>query len=45
MTENLGFQLRRGEKLTSCITVKVRYSDFNTYTLQAKILIQQRIMR
>ncbi|MEQ8581023.1 MAG: DNA polymerase IV [Marinoscillum sp.] len=37
MTENLGFQLRRGEKLTSCITVKVRYSDFNTYTLQAKI--------
>ena len=37
MTENLGFQLRRGEKLTSCVTVKVRYSDFNTYTLQAKI--------
>ncbi|MFT7197080.1 MAG: DNA polymerase-4, partial [Marinoscillum sp.] len=35
MVENLGFQLRRGEKLTSCITVKLRYSDFNTYTLQA----------
>jgi DNA polymerase-4 len=37
MVENLGFQLRRGEKLTSCITVKLRYSDFNTYTLQARI--------
>lgn len=37
MTENLAFQLRRGEKLTACITVKVRYSDFNTYTLQSKI--------
>ncbi len=37
MAENLAFQLRRGEKLTSCITVKVRYSDFNTYTLQSRI--------
>lgn len=37
MVENLAFQLRRGEKLTACITVKVRYSDFNTYTLQARI--------
>lgn len=37
MVENLAFQLRRGEKLTACMTVKVRYSDFNTYTLQARI--------
>jgi DNA polymerase IV len=37
MAENLCFQLRRGNKLTSCITVKVRYSDFNTSTLQRKI--------
>ncbi len=37
MTENLAFQLRRGQKLTACITVKVRYSDFNTYTLQSRI--------
>lgn len=37
MAENLAFQLRRGHKLTSCVTVKVRYSDFNTYTLQAHI--------
>ncbi|MEO1052882.1 MAG: DNA polymerase IV [Bacteroidota bacterium] len=37
MAENLAFQLRRGLKLTSCITVKVRYSDFNTYTLQSRM--------
>jgi DNA polymerase-4 len=37
MAENLAYQLRRGDKLTSCITVKVRYSDFNTHTLQARI--------
>jgi DNA polymerase-4 len=37
MTENLAFQLRRGVKLCACITVKVRYSDFNTYTLQSRI--------
>ena len=37
MTENLAYQLRRGEKLTACIAVKIRYSDFNTYTKQARI--------
>lgn len=37
MTENLAYQLRRGDKLTSNISVKIRYSDFNTYTKQAKI--------
>lgn len=37
MTENLAYQLRRGDKLTSCIAVKIRYSDFNTYTKQLKI--------
>ncbi len=37
MAENLAFQLRRGQKVTACVTVKVRYSDFNTYTLQARI--------
>lgn len=37
MTENLAFQLRRGEKLTSCIAVKIRYSDFDTQTKQVKI--------
>ena len=37
MTENLAFQLRRGEKLTACIAVKIRYSDFNTYSKQMRI--------
>lgn len=37
MTEKLAFQLRSEQKLTACVTVKIRYSDFNTYTLQAKI--------
>jgi DNA polymerase-4 len=37
MAENLAFQLRRGDKVTSCVTVKVRYSDFQTHTLQYKI--------
>lgn len=37
MTEKLCYQLRDEEKLTACVTVKVRYSDFNTYTTQARI--------
>jgi len=37
MAENLAFQLRSGEKVTSCVTVKVRYSDFQTQTLQCRI--------
>ncbi len=37
MAENLAFQLRRGGKLTSCVTVKIRYSDFQTYSKQLKI--------
>ncbi|WP_445383261.1 DNA polymerase IV [Robiginitalea sp. IMCC43444] len=37
MTENLAFQLRRGGKLTACVTVKIRYSDFNTYSKQLRI--------
>jgi len=37
MAENLIFQLRRGDKLTACITFKIRYSDFQTYTKQKKI--------
>ena len=37
MAENLAFQLRRGEKVTSVVTVKIRYSDFNTFTKQVKI--------
>jgi DNA polymerase-4 len=37
MTENLAYQLRRGHKLTACITFKIRYSDFQTYTQQQRI--------
>ena len=37
MCEKLGFQLRSEHKLTGCITVKIRYSDFNTYTMQTRI--------
>lgn len=37
MAENLAYQLRNGNKLTSCISVKIRYSDFNTFSKQLKI--------
>ena len=37
MAENLAFQLRRGNKLTSVVTVKVRYSDFQTYSKQLRV--------
>lgn len=37
MAENLAFQLRRGGRLTACVTVKVRYADFNTHTVQRTI--------
>jgi DNA polymerase IV len=37
MTENLAFQLRRGDKLTACVSVKIRYSDFDTHSLQQNI--------
>ena len=37
MAENLAYQLRRGNKLTACVTVKISYSDFQTYTQQRQI--------
>ncbi len=37
MAENLAYQLRKGNKLCACVTVKIRYSDFNTHSIQAKI--------
>ena len=37
MAENLAFQLRRADKLVGTISVKIRYSDFNTYSKQIKI--------
>lgn len=37
MTERIAFELRDTNKLTGCITVKLRYSDFQTETMQATI--------
>ncbi|SJZ84683.1 DNA polymerase IV [Sediminibacterium ginsengisoli] len=37
MVETLGFQLRSENRLTGCITVKIRYSDFETNTQQKSI--------
>lgn len=37
MVEKLSFQLRTKKKLTSCVTVKVRYANFDTHTLQHRI--------
>lgn len=37
MIIKLGFELRASQKLTSCITVKIRYTDFNTFTKQKHI--------
>jgi DNA polymerase-4 len=37
MAEGLAFQLRMGNKLTACITVKVRYSDMQTASKQKRI--------
>lgn len=37
MVEKLAFQLRTENKLTACVTVKLRYSNFDTHTMQCRI--------
>lgn len=37
MVEKIAFELRKKQKLTGCITVKIRYSNFDTHTLQKHI--------
>lgn len=37
MTEKLAFQLRQSKKLTGCVTVKLRYSNFDTVSKQMVI--------
>ena len=37
MVEKIAFQLREQKKLTSCVTVKIRYSNFDTETKQIHI--------
>jgi DNA polymerase-4 len=37
ITESIGFDLRRQDKLTGCVTVKIRYSNFDTVVRQKTI--------
>jgi DNA polymerase IV len=37
MVERLAFQLRNQQKLTGCVTVKIRYANFDTHTLQKQM--------
>jgi DNA polymerase-4 len=37
MTEKIAFELRCNNKLTGCVTVKIRYSDFQTLTMQSTL--------
>src|SRR5690606_9992865 len=37
MTEKIAFELRRQNRLTGCVTVKIRYSDFETHDMQRSI--------
>lgn len=37
MVEKLSFQLRKEGKLSACITLKLRYSNFDTHTMQTKM--------
>jgi DNA polymerase-4 len=37
MVEKISFELRDKQKLTACVTVKIRYSNFDTHTLQQHI--------
>ena len=37
MTEKIGFELRQQNKLTGCVTVKLRYSNFETVTRQVTV--------
>jgi DNA polymerase-4 len=37
MVEGIAYDLRKQKRLTSCVTVKIRYSNFDTHTMQARI--------
>ena len=37
MVESLGFDLRSQRKLAGCVTVKIRYSNFDTHDMQQRI--------
>lgn len=37
MTEKIAFELRSQNKLTGCVTLKIRYTDFETHSIQKSI--------
>ena len=37
MVESLGYDLRSQHKLTGCVTLKIRYSDFDTHDMQQRV--------
>ncbi|MNK11843.1 DNA polymerase IV [compost metagenome] len=37
MVDSLAFELRNSGKLTACLTIKIRYSNFETFTKQVRI--------
>jgi DNA polymerase-4 len=37
MTEEIAFELRKQQKLTGCITVKIKYANFDTASKQKRI--------
>jgi DNA polymerase IV len=37
MTERIAFELRQQNRLTGCVTIKLRYSNFETFTKQVTI--------
>ncbi len=37
MVEKIAFEMRSKQKLTGCVTVKIRYTNFDTHTLQKQI--------
>lgn len=37
MVEKLAFEMRNKQKLTGCVTVKIRYANFDTHNLQKQV--------
>ena len=37
MVEKIAYELREHQKLTACVTVKIRYSNFDTHTIQQQV--------
>ena len=44
MTEKIAFQLRSENRLTGCISVKIRYTDFDTHSAQKSISYSNQIL-